>query len=138
MKFADFSPSYSWVHFGAETRGGAPRRSKMRGGRSGSGRGTGGGPKGKSLLIQPLADPTLIFHLPTGVALVARHLKGYVEQALARLSSTPPIYEPRCPTCVYIFIARRSEGGGSGPFFRHFLGRIGRGCGVWRGGAAQF
>ncbi len=32
LKIFDFSPSYSWVHFGAETGGGAPRRPQKGGG----------------------------------------------------------------------------------------------------------
>ena len=32
LEIVDFSPSYSWVHFGAETGGGAPRRPQKGGG----------------------------------------------------------------------------------------------------------
>ena len=73
LKIADFSPSYSWVHFGAETGGGAPRRPQKSGGaprRSKMGGGAprrpkmGGGAPRRPVKKQSTQNPPMLLFSP--------------------------------------------------------------------------
>ncbi len=63
MKITYFSPSYSWVHFGAETGGGAPRRPQKGGGAPRRSKMGGGAPR-RPVKNQSTQNPPMFLFNP--------------------------------------------------------------------------